>query len=275
MMALRRSIDSQRSVGFVPTMGALHHGHLQLMERARKENDYLIISVFVNPTQFGPNEDFDMYPRQLERDVEMAKDTGVDFIFAPMVADMYPSSHRCYVVPDGFDHLAEGNARPGHFRGVATIVTKLFGMVQPTKAYFGQKDAMQCVLVRRLVEDLNLLPKIVVCPTIREDDGLAMSSRNAYLGEQERQAAPVVYRALQVAQKAFKNSQEPMEAAKLREIIRTIFAKEPLVESVEYVSVARKDTMEEIMEKVEPGEGAIISLALRLGKVRLIDNIIL
>ncbi|EWM29713.1 pantoate--beta-alanine ligase [Nannochloropsis gaditana] len=188
---------------------------------------------------------------------------------------MYTPSHRCYVVPEGFEHLAEGKSRPGHFKGVATIVTKLFGIVQPTKAYFGQKDAMQCVLMRRLVEDLNLPPAIVVCDTVREKDGLAMSSRNAYLSQHERSAAPVVYKSLRAAEQAFCNSETSISAAELRKIVRDVLAREELIHTVEYVSVARKDTMEELEDIVQPNEGAVISLAVRLGKVRLIDNVII
>ncbi len=157
MTALRRTLDSRQSVGFVPTMGALHRGHLQLMERARQENDVLVVSIFVNPTQFGPNEDFNKYPRHLERDIELAQTAGVDFIFAPVVDDMYTASHRCYVVPEGFDGLAEGNARPGHFRGVATIVTKLFGIVQPTKV-----SRAPATLIRLLGPLSHLTPQIYV-----------------------------------------------------------------------------------------------------------------
>ena len=304
-----------RSIGFVPTMGALHEGHLSLIKRAKEENDIVFVSIFVNPTQFGPNDDFDQYPRKIDEDVTLISDVGCDYVFLPSSGDMYTSNHRVDVVPKGFEELSEGKARPGHFRGVATVVSKLFNLVQPTRAYFGQKDAMQCVVIKRLIEDLNFNIQLVVCPTVREDDGLAMSSRNNYLkGEEERQAATVVYRALMAMKKAFlshlsvesssdqvqeesrmrqdgqegegeeeeekkegklpvkqtKKTIKPIGSQFLRDIGLQVLQNEPLVSDIEYISFGSKETMEELEFISE--EGAIVSTAIKLGSVRLIDN---
>lgn len=254
-------------------MGALHEGHLSLVKEARKHNDIVIASVFVNPTQFGEGEDFDKYPRQLERDLELLGEYNVDHLFAPSIEDMYGKHHAAFVECEGFEDIPEGVSRPGHFRGVATIVTKLFNIVQPTNAYFGQKDAAQCVLIQRIVEDLNMDLNVVVMDTIREEDGLAKSSRNAYLTETERQAAPVVYRSLQAAKELYQ-SNPSASSSELIAATQSVLQSEPLVHEIQYISVDSKATMKPISQ---PGkeDGAVISLAVKVGSVRLIDNIIL
>lgn len=261
------------SIGFVPTMGALHEGHLSLVKEARQQNDIVVASVFVNPTQFGKGEDFDKYPRQLQRDSELLGDYGVDHLFAPSIEDMYGPHHATFVDVEGFDDIPEGMARPGHFRGVATIVTKLFHIVQPTRAYFGQKDAAQCVLIRRIVEDLNMDVDVRVMETIREADGLAKSSRNAYLTTTERRAAPVVYRSLMAAKELFDKNPN-VSSANLVATTRNILQSEPLVSEIQYISVDSKATMKPITQPTKE-EGAVISVACKVGSVRLIDNILL
>lgn len=271
----RRQVLPTQSIGFVPTMGALHEGHLSLVKEARQHNDIVIASVFVNPTQFGQGEDFEKYPRQLEQDSELLADYGVDHLLAPSIDDMYAKHHASTVTVDGFENIPEGLARPGHFDGVATIVTKLFNIVQPSNAYFGQKDAAQCVLIRRIVEDLNMDLKVVVMDTIREADGLAKSSRNAYLTPAERQAAPVVYRSLQAAKKLFDNNDSnDVSSAELVAVARRILQSERLVSEIQYISVDSKDTMQPVAQPSKES-GAVISLACKVGTVRLIDNIVL
>ncbi|TMW64025.1 hypothetical protein Poli38472_014142 [Pythium oligandrum] len=273
----RRQLPAGTSVGFVPTMGGLHAGHLSLVRAAKQKCDVVAASVFVNPTQFGPNEDYSKYPRTFERDAELLRQEGVDFIFVPSAEDMYSKNHRCYVVPEGFDDLPEGLCRPGHFRGVATVVTKLFNVVSPTHAFFGQKDAAQCVLIKRLVDDLNMDVQIEVVPVAREADGLAMSTRNQYLNTEERAAASVVYRGLTLAKEHFeskKTSSASVSSNALRAIIEGEYKNEPLVQEIQYISIGSKETMEEIHE-VKATEGAIISVAVKLGKCRLIDTITL
>lgn len=236
--------------------------------------------MFVNPTQFGPNEDLDTYPRQLERDVELLQGLGVHHIFAPKPESMYGPNHLTYVNARGFDKVAEGQVRPGHFQGVATIVTKLFNIVRPTNAYFGQKDAAQCVLIRRIVEDLDMDVNIVVRDTIREADGLAMSSRNAYLTADERKAATVLYRSLLACQDFYQQStageegQVVVSANELKKIVENELRTEPLVTEIQYVSIDNKATMQP-MQKVLRENGSIVSIACKIGSVRLIDNIVL
>lgn len=271
---MRRAIPHGKSIGFVPTMGALHDGHLSLVKEARKKNDIVVASIYVNPTQFGPNEDLDKYPRQLEADRQILEKMGVDHLFCP--TEMYGLHHRCFVDPVGFDNLREGKARPGHFRGVATIVTKLLNIVQPTRAYFGQKDAAQCVLIKRLVEDLDMDVRVEILPTVREVDGLAMSSRNAYLSKEEREAAVIIFKSLSAAKEVYEGSfagNLPMDSNILIETVIGILETEPLVHKIEYVSVDSKQTMEPLVE-IGP-EGGILSLAVKVGNVRLIDNFLL
>lgn len=247
---------------------------MSLVEAARKDNDIVVASIYVNPTQFGPNEDLDKYPRQFEADRKLLEELGVDHLFCP--SEMYTKNHRCFVDPVGFDDLREGSARPGHFRGVATIVTKLFNIVKPTRAYFGQKDAAQCVLIKRLVEDFDMDTEIKVMPTVRENDGLAMSSRNAYLSEEEREVANIIYKSLSAAKEVFEGAfagNLPMDSKIISETVISTLETEPLVKEIEYVAVDSKETMEPLKE-IGP-EGAIVSLAVKVGKVRLIDNFIL
>jgi pantoate--beta-alanine ligase len=249
-------------------------GHLSLVREARNKNDIVVASVYVNPTQFGPNEDLDKYPRQLDYDKQLLEELGVDHLFCP--SEMYNTVHRCYVDPVGFDDLREGKARPGHFRGVATIVNKLLNIVQPTRAYFGQKDAAQCILIKRLVADMDLDVEINVMETVRENDGLAMSSRNAYLNDEERAAAVILYKSLSAAKEIFESSfasNLPMDANIISETVISNLETEPLIKEIEYVAVDSKETMEPLVE-IGP-EGAVISLAVKIGHVRLIDNFIL
>mmetsp|Transcript_27976 Transcript_27976/g.39401 ORF Transcript_27976/g.39401 Transcript_27976/m.39401 type:complete len:314 (+) Transcript_27976:246-1187(+) len=277
--SMRKALDPNMKIGFVPTMGALHDGHLSLLKKARTDNDVVIASIFVNPTQFGVGEDLDKYPRQFEKDTAMLSQLGVDHVFAPNVENMYSKNHMMYIDPTGFDDIPEGTSRPGHFRGVATIVAKLFNIVQPSNAYFGQKDAAQCVLIRRLVEDLNMMDlNVVICDTVREKDGLAMSSRNAYLECDERAAAPIIYQSLCSAKDLYQNSNNSdgssISSQELVDNVKSVIQSEPLVSEIQYISVDNLQTMKPIQE-VNREDGAVISLACKVGKVRLIDNIVL
>ncbi|MDZ7268677.1 MAG: pantoate--beta-alanine ligase [candidate division KSB1 bacterium] len=255
--------------GFVPTMGYLHEGHLALVRRARAENDKVAVSIFVNPLQFGPREDLSTYPRALQRDLEMLAAVPADLVFTPDEREMYPPGFQTVVTVQNVTRPLEGSSRPTHFQGVATVVAKLFNIVQPTRAYFGQKDAQQTVVVRRMVQDLDFNLEVIVCPTVREADGLAMSSRNAYLSPEERRAAPVLYRALTAAQQAWRAGERRAES--LRQEMRAIIAQEKLA-VVDYVSVADPVTLEELETISGP---ALLSLAVFFGKTRLIDNVLL
>ncbi|MFC3675550.1 pantoate--beta-alanine ligase [Ferrovibrio xuzhouensis] len=254
-------------LGFVPTMGFLHEGHLSLVRRAREECGAVAASIFVNPTQFGPSEDFSRYPRDMERDLALLRAAGCDLVFTPGVAEMYPPGSLTAVEVTTVTDTLEGAVRPGHFRGVATVVAKLFNIVQPSCAYFGQKDAQQCVVIRRMVRDLDMPLEVIVCPTVREVDGLAMSSRNVYLQPDERQAATALSRALDAAAALYKAGER--DAGRLRQAMRDVLAAEPLA-GIEYVSVADPELLSEL-ETVSAG--ALLSLAVRLGRTRLIDNI--
>ncbi len=266
----RRARAACDGLGFVPTMGYLHQGHLSLIRQARAECSTVAVSIFVNPTQFGPREDFERYPRDMDRDLALLEAEAVELVFAPSREEMYPEGFGTYVVQPAADEVLEGAARPGHFRGVATVVCKLLNIVQPTRAYFGQKDAQQTVVVRQMVRDLNIPTEIVVLPTVREHDGLAMSSRNTYLTPEERRAAPAIYRGLQAAEQRYLAGERNAEA--LRQAVIAVLDAEPLLRP-EYVSVADPITLREL-ERV--GErGALVSLAARLGSVRLIDNVML
>ena len=268
--ALRAARAAFWPLGLVPTMGCLHAGHLSLVAQARQENGATAVSIFVNPTQFGPREDFARYPRDMERDLHLLAEANVDLVFAPTVSTMYPEGFGTYVVLPAADEVLEGSARPDHFRGVATVVCKLLNIVQPTRAYFGQKDAQQTVVVRQMIRDLNLPTSIVVAPTVREADGLALSSRNTYLSAEQRATAPVLYRALETARQRYAAGERAGEA--LRQTIRAVLASAPLV-SLEYVSVADPLTLRELVAVGR--DGALLSLAARLGSVRLIDNLLL
>ncbi|TAH50180.1 MAG: pantoate--beta-alanine ligase [Chloroflexota bacterium] len=255
--------------GLVPTMGALHEGHLSLVRRARAENEQVAVSIFVNPTQFAAGGDFDKYPRPLERDLELLKLLGVNLVFAPANAEIYPPNFQTYVTVEGITLPLEGAMRPGHFRGVATVVTKLFNIFQSDRAYFGQKDAQQVAVIKQLVQDLNIPVEIVVGETVREADGLAMSSRNAYLSVEERNAASVLYRALCAARDAFLRGER--DGDRLRAVMRETLQQEPRA-NVEYVSAADPITLQEL-EEIQ--DGVLLSLAVRFGTTRLIDNFLL
>jgi pantoate--beta-alanine ligase len=256
-------------VGLVPTMGYLHEGHLSLVRRARAECGGVIVSIYVNPTQFGPREDLAKYPRDLQRDLKLLEAEGVDLVWTPSDETMYPDGYQTWVEVEKITKVLEGAIREGHFRGVATVVSKLFNATLPEKAYFGQKDAQQAVVIRRMKRDLNFPIEIVVCPTVREPDGLAMSSRNIYLNPEERKAAVILSQGLFKAVEAFKNGEH--EAALLRKVVIETIASESKV-NVQYISCADPDTLQEQEGKVNR---ALISLAAMVGKTRLIDNVIL
>lgn len=265
--AVREARASLGTLGLVPTMGYLHAGHLRLVERARAENQHVAATIFVNPTQFGPSEDFTRYPRDLPRDLGLLEEAGVSLVFVPEVQEMYPEGYSTYVEVEDVTSRLEGASRPGHFRGVATVVCKLFNIVGAERAYFGQKDAQQTVVVQRMVRDLNMPTEIVIVPTVREPDGLALSSRNAYLSTEERAAAPVLFRALTAAQAAWAAGER--DGTVLRARIQAVLASEPRAE-VDYISVADPTTLHEL-EHVS--RGALASLAVRIGRTRLIDNL--
>jgi pantoate--beta-alanine ligase len=256
-------------VGLVPTMGYLHDGHLSLVRQARVDCASVITSIFVNPTQFSPQEDLQAYPRDLPRDLDLLANAGVDLVWTPTVEVMYPDGFQTWVSIEEITSRLEGSQRPGHFRGVATVVTKLFNATAPHKAYFGQKDAQQAAVIRRMVQDLDMSVEIVICPIVREVDGLAMSSRNVYLSAAERQAAPLLYRALQTARDAY--NQGERSAERLRLIMQSVLAQSNLART-QYVSCADPETLQEL-DWVN--ERALLSMAVYFGKTRLIDNLLL
>ncbi|MGC1415549.1 MAG: pantoate--beta-alanine ligase [Candidatus Acidiferrum sp.] len=258
-----------RVIGLVPTMGALHEGHTALVKRARQECSRVIASVFVNPKQFGPKEDYKKYPRDLEKDAEKLAAVGVDALFAPEAADVYPNGFRTYVNVEGISERLEGRSRPGHFRGVATVVLKLFEIVQPHFAYFGRKDAQQVRIINEMARDLNLDAEIVVCPIVRETDGLALSSRNAYLSAEERKAATVLHRALVAARNELASGIR--DAMRLQEVMRQIIDAEPLA-SVDYAEMVSADTFENVVRVARP---CYAVMAVFIGKTRLIDNLLI
>ena len=267
---LRAARASLRNpLGLVPTMGFLHEGHLSLVRRARAECASVGVSIFVNPAQFGTQEDLGAYPRDLDRDLAMLRSEQVDLVWTPEVAEVYPPGFQTYVSVEEASRPLEGSRRPGHFRGVATVVAKLFNAFQPQKAYFGQKDAQQVVVVRRMARDLDFPVEVVVCPTEREPDGLAMSSRNSYLDPAERKAATVLYRALDAARSAFSRGER--DADRLRAAMSEVLAGEPLARPV-YVSAADPDTLAELRG---PVSRALLSMAVFVGRTALIDNIVL
>jgi pantoate--beta-alanine ligase len=265
----RLRLELPAPVGLVPTMGCLHEGHLSLVRQARGENSSLVVSIFVNPTQFGPGEDYTSYPRDEARDLSLLEKEGVDIVFLPSAADMYPPGFDSYVEVADLSRRLEGASRPGHFRGVATVVARLFNLVRPNRAYFGQKDAQQAIIVSRMAADLNPGVDVITLPTVRETDGLAMSSRNSYLSPEERRAAAVLYRALSHARKLWQDGER--SAPKLRREMTAILQKEPQA-AIDYVSVADPATLEEVETAPSP---ALVSLAVRIGATRLIDNILL
>jgi pantoate--beta-alanine ligase len=270
MRTLSRTAHSRRAIlGLVPTMGALHDGHLSLVRAAHKKSDLVVASIFVNPTQFGPNEDFAKYPRTLEADCALLEREGVELVFVPSVEEMYPKGAATWVVVEGLSERLCGKSRPGHFRGVTTVVAKLFHNVEPDLAFFGQKDAAQVAIIRRMVRDLNMPVAIEVCPIVREPDGLAISSRNAYLSPQERKSALVLYRSLVRVQQLFDEGER--DSAKLISAARQEFAAEPAVR-LDYVEVVDPETL-------KPGPKitklTLVAVAAFVGQTRLIDNILL
>ena len=267
MRELRKTLPEP--VGFVATMGYLHEGHISLVRKAKEENASVMVSIFVNPTQFGPNEDFEKYPRDIDGDLEILEEEGVDAVFAPEADEIYPKDFNSRVEVIGITQKLEGNCRPGHFRGVTTIVNKLFNIVTPNKAYFGQKDAQQAIVINKMVKDLNMNLEVITCPTIREPDGLAMSSRNVYLRPEDRQSATVLYRALMLAKDLYQQGERNAETVRT-EMVRLIKTEEPA--RIDYVSVADPVTLDELDEI---SGKALVSLAVKFYKTRWIDNIVL
>ena len=265
----REARSEQRVIGFVPTMGALHAGHLALVERARRECSPVYASIFLNPTQFGPNEDLSKYPRVLEADLEKLTNAKVDGLFLPDAAEIYPPGFSTYVHVEGLSERLEGKSRPGHFRGVATVVLKLFEIVQPHYAYFGRKDAQQVRIIQKMVHDLNLDVELVICPTVREADGLAMSSRNAYLDGEERKAATVLFRALQAAEREL--CAGVTDTLELKSAMRKVLEHEPRAR-VDYAEIVDAETYEPV---VRVGRRCYALLAVRVGNTRLIDNMLI
>ena len=271
MASLTRKLRREnKTIGLVPTMGALHAGHLSLVQEARQMCDIVIVSIFVNPTQFGKNEDFDKYPRDLTTDAAMLAEYQADYVFAPTAAEIYPSGFSTYVWVEGFSETLEGEIRPGHFRGVATVVAILLNTIRPDFAFFGQKDAQQSIIIKRLTKDLGFETEIVIMPIIREESGLAMSSRNAFLSLEERQAAAVIFRSLKDAKIAVREGER--NASILAQIVSERINSEPLA-NLDYVAVVDGETLEPV-EKVDDRE-ILIAVAARFGKTRLIDNTIL
>jgi len=256
-----------KSIGFVPTMGYLHQGHLQLVEKAVEENEIVVVSIFVNPTQFGPEEDYDEYPRDLERDLDLLRERNVDYVFYPAVEEVFPEGYATYVqVEKGTDVLC-GRSRPNHFRGVTTIVTKLFNMVKPHRAYFGQKDGQQLLIIRRITADLNMDIEVVAGPTVREEGGLAMSSRNKYLSSEEREAALVINRTLRKASKWIEDGER--DGWEIKKKMEKEIKNEPLA-TLDYASVVSRENLQELGEIKGP---IMIAIAAYIGSTRLIDNV--
>lgn len=266
---VRKQKSEGKSIGLVPTMGYLHEGHLSLIKMSAAENDFTVVSVFVNPTQFGPNEDFERYPRDLDGDSRKAESAGADVVFAPSVAEMYPDGYNTYVEVFGITEKLCGKSRPGHLRGVCTVVAKLFNIVEADRAYFGQKDAQQAAVVKKMARELNMNIDIVVCPIVREADGLAMSSRNVYLSSPERESALVLSKTLKSVEEIFKKGER--NAAALRRFMLENIRKESLAE-VDYAEVVHPETFEDL-DMIE--DKALVALAVKFGKTRLIDNVIL
>lgn len=266
-------------LNFVPTMGALHDGHLELVKQAKKQQGKVVVSIFVNPTQFSAGEDLDKYPRQLQADLDKLRPLGVDCVFIPSQNDMYPGDSLCHVEPAKFSQISEGLARPDFFRGVATVVCKLFNIVQPMHTFFGQKDISQCILIQRMVHDLNMPVGVSICPTVRELDGLAMSSRNAYLTPAERPVCSVLYRALTAAKDYCDQTsvtKVPVTRADIIAVANAELKRESMVTKIEYISLASHRDMTELVDYSAdvPGAGAVLSAAIRIGNVRLIDNVL-
>jgi len=258
-----------KRIGFVPTMGYLHEGHLSLARYARRENDIVVISIFVNPTQFGPREDYRRYPRDLKRDLRLAREEEVDIVFYPSVEEMYPTKYRTYVEVEELSRVLCGKSRPGHFRGVTTVCAKLFNIVMPDVAYFGHKDAQQAIIIKRMVRDLNFPLKIKVLPIVREKDGLALSSRNVYLSSEERKEATVLYRSLKIAEQMVKEGVK--DSRKIKRRVRSMISRKETAK-IDYVEIVSLEDLEPVTVIDKP---ALLALAVWFGKARLIDNTIL
>lgn len=269
MFKLSRGIRKDgNSIGFVPTMGYLHQGHISLIERAREENDIVVVSIFVNPLQFGKNEDLDRYPRDFERDYSLCKDAKVDYIFYPSYSDMYPEGFKTYVEVKELSEILCGAFRPGHFRGVTTVVLKLFNIVFPDRAYFGKKDYQQLQIIKRMVKDLNIPVEIVACPTVREPDGLAMSSRNRYLSPEERLSATYISKALFEIKDAFDRGVS--EVWRLKGVGLDVLNKAPLIREIQYLEVVHPENLK---SREYAQKGDVVAVAVFIGNTRLIDNI--
>jgi len=267
--ACRDAGAGRKRLGLVPTMGALHEGHLSLVRAAKAQCDAVAVSIFVNPTQFGPTEDLSKYPRQFDRDCQLLEKEGVDILFAPSVDEIYPDGAVTWVLVEGLSEKLDGRSRPGHFRGVTTIVAKLFHIIEPDAAFFGQKDAAQLAVIRRMVRDLNFPVEIVACPIVRESDGLAMSSRNAYLNREERGRALVLRRSLEQVQREFQGGERI--AAKLISAAKEVFAREPQV-ALDYFEIVDPDTLDPV-ERIS--QKTLVAVAAYVGSTRLIDNTVL
>jgi pantoate--beta-alanine ligase len=271
MISIAREVQrANRTIGFVPTMGALHEGHLSLMREARAQCDMLVVSVFVNPTQFGPAEDFTKYPRDLDRDAALLAGENVDYLFAPTAGDIYPLEFSTYVTVEGLSEQLEGASRQGHFRGVATVVAILLNIVRPDVAFFGQKDAQQAAVLKRMVRDLAFDTKVVVLPIVREESGLALSSRNAYLTDEQKRAATVLHRGLSQASRAYRDGER--SGQRLVEIVSATIASEPLAR-VDYISLNDAEDFQPLAQVEE--RPALLSVAVYIGRTRLIDNMVL
>ncbi|WP_457624860.1 pantoate--beta-alanine ligase [Persephonella sp.] len=260
--------EKGKSIGFVPTMGYLHEGHISLIRCSKKDNDVTVVSIFVNPIQFGENEDLDRYPRDIERDLQICRDEGVDFVFYPSADEMYPDGFSTYVEVEGLTNRLCGAFRPGHFKGVTTVVNKLFNILQPDRAYFGEKDYQQLKVIQKMVKDLNMNVEVIGCPVVREKDGLALSSRNKYLSEKERESALSISRALFEGKKMFEKGEK--DPQKIISKMKKIISSYPEVKNVQYIEIVDPETLEP-KKKVEKGD--LIAVAVFVGNTRLIDNI--
>ena len=267
MKTIRRRL--QGTVGFVPTMGYLHEGHMSLVRKAKSENKTVVVSIYVNPTQFGPKEDLSKYPRDMKRDLAMLEKEGTDIVFFPSDKEIYPAGYDTWVIVENLTKPLEGDSRPTHFRGVTTIVNKLFNIVQPSNAYFGQKDAQQALVITKMAKDLNMNLNVIICPTLREPDGLAMSSRNVYLTPEQRKGAPVLYKSLILAKDLYTKGER--DSPKILKQMTSLIQKEPLA-NIDYISINDTDSLAELKTI---GKSALVSMAVKFGNTRLIDNIIL
>ncbi len=265
--ALKQFPEKEKRIGFVPTMGAFHEGHISLIRKAKKENDVVVVSIFVNPTQFAPNEDYEKYPRDIRRDREKAKNAGCDILFCPDTGSMYPKGYNTYVEVKKAAALMCGRSRPGHFRGVTTICAKLFNIITPDTVYFGRKDYQQALIVKNMVNDLNMDLKIKILPIVREKSGIALSSRNRYLLPAQREDAKLLYQALKKARKIIRAGER--DVSRIRSAIRKVLNKPGI--NIDYISIASPDTLK---RKRKIDENVLIALAAKIGKVRLIDNML-